>query len=492
MPFPLSPTDYGSGNFGLPDELMPYFYGPGESYGAGTGYGPDEAGSTPSPRLSPPPVPTRSRYRQDLEEAIANPPKMPEATWGKGILSGLIGGLSGYLNASPSRQFRIDPTQTIERIRYGDYPQRLSEWQQRLKGLQSLEELQRADVEDIRKQAESQALVNQRNASADYYNTGRKQIVEMQLKGKQDIEDKKDETRRLASTFPITQARSEYIKEMLEAEQITPEQAQDPNFRINTKAYDTWIRANTMEDQVALKRELADAHEFNTSEIAKLRTDASRYRTDKQFTAAMARVEEMRKRTEILKERAASTGNKTDDEAVTEYRRNNEKAENDHLNKVNALNRRFRIGAGTEFSPGIDAPEKLPTEQRKQYFSELFSLEQRLVNAKKSAERLFSYKTRKEPEFSEIEAPHLDNLARYAELSESDAPGTSPAATKPSAPAAAPAAAPPKPSAPATKPGSAPKGEIKESAIIAKFGKAGAVAAIAEAERRGYKVLRGQ
>lgn len=481
----LTPTDYGSGNFDLPDELLPYFYG------AGADYGMDE-----SKVPGPPPVPPRSRYRQDLEEAIANPPQMPEATWGRGLLSGLIGGMSGYLNASPSRQFRIDPTQTIERIRYGDYPQKLSEWQQRLKGLQSLEELQRGDIEEARKRDESQSLINQRNATADYYKTGRAAIEDKKIEGQNYRAGMRTDTQRLNSTIPITEARSEYIKEMLADERITPEQAQDPNYRVSAKGYHDWLYRQTAEDQVALKRELSEAHELNATEIAKLRTDASRYRTEKQYEAAMARVEEMRKRTSIMAEKAATTGNKTDDEAVKEYRGNNEKAETNYLDNINKLNRRFRIGAGTEFSAGVDAPEKLPAEQRKQYFSEMFRIEQRLVNAKKSAERLYSFKTRKDPDFTEIEAPHLDNLARYQELSMNE--GAAPAGAS-GAPAAA-----PKPSipSPTTKPAAAPapakgapagrRGIIKESSILNKFGRANLAAKIAEAERAGYTVLRGQ
>lgn len=475
----LSMLDYGSGNFDLPEELDPYFYGYGHDNGRS---GLEEpSGLKALPLDAPSPLDKRLKYRQQIEDLLNNQPKMPEGTWSKGLLSGLIGGMAGYLNASPSRRFNLDVTPTIERIRMGDYPQKLSEWQQRLRGLTSLDELQSRDTEEQRKALESQALVNQRNASANYYETGRKELETMKEEGRNTRAQGRTETQRLNSTIPITEARREYIDEMLADERITPEQASDPGFRISKSGYDTWIRANTAEDQIALRKSLAEAKGLNDKEIATLRTDATRYRTDKQFEASMARVEEMRKRTAILEQKATTTGSKTDDEAVKEYRSNNEKAEESYLRNLNSLNRRFRIGGGTGASPGVDSPEKLPPDQRKQYFGERLAIEQRLVNSKKSAERLFSFKTKKEPEFGEIEAPHLENLAKFAEEAQREDKGT-PTATPPKS--ATPTVAPTKPTA--------KRGTIKESAIAAKFGQAQLAKRIAEAESMGYKVIRGQ
>lgn len=77
--------------------------------------------------------PARSAY-DIYQEHLGTRPELPDPSkrpWWAKVLAGAAGGLAGYVNARGRLRHPIDASPLTERLAYGDYPERLRDWENR-------------------------------------------------------------------------------------------------------------------------------------------------------------------------------------------------------------------------------------------------------------------------------------------------------------------------------------------------------------------------
>lgn len=349
-------------------------------------------------------APKRRRYRELLEQALDNPPKRKEPGLGQSIAAAAVGGLGGFLNSSPVRAVHQDPTVlqgTIDSILYGKYPEEMSLYRERLKGLKDLADLESREEID---RPYKEALAEQAKERAGYYKTaGERSLgVEQERTNRalsvQDkkseqalsLEEKRGENRRRLNYVPTREVDPEYLKER---------ELEDQE-EVDIRPYREWSMGRIR----SADRDLRERVENQRNELKKLGLD-------RDYQISLGRLEDAKKRTEAYIQKRGETRNNFKPEV--DYVRDLGRAESEYISELSSLNRRFKIGAGFDTT----TPEQLDPSQKRQYFEERGNLERKLLNRKNQLERLYAKRVGKEEdEIVDYTPDHEEEISRFDQL----------------------------------------------------------------------------